>query len=204
MAFRTFGVFKVQSTSVPQPLVGSWISAGISGASNAPITLTLGTALNAGNDAAQIFNAGDHALLIDPSGSNAEDVYISSVSGNTVTLGYKTGYGAGQPSGQGVVTEKAHISGVFATGTFIIPNGQANNLFVACEDGNTGTWFYIGNAYNMTAVFRRIVKLAKTASGTMPFNYGATENFFGNPFAMSELWAFGTSGDQYNVSFAIV
>ena len=50
MPFRSFGVFKLQSSTVPQPLVGSWITAGIGGPSNAPLTLTLGTAMNAGND----------------------------------------------------------------------------------------------------------------------------------------------------------
>ena len=56
----------------------------------------------------------------------------------------------------------------------------------------------------MTATFRRIVKLAKSATGSMPFNFGATENYFGNPFVMSELWVYGTATDLYNVSFAIV
>jgi hypothetical protein len=203
MAFRTFAVFKIQSNTVPQPMVGSWISAGIGGPSNAPITLTLGTATSAGNDATNIFKAGDHALLLDPSGANAEDVYISAVSGNTVSLGPKAQLGTG-PGGLSPVTEFSHVSGAFGTGTFITPNGQANNLFVACEDGNTGTWLYIGNAFNMTATFRRIVKLAKTAAGVMPFNYGATENFFGAPFPMSELFVFGTLNDLYNVSFAIL
>ena len=203
MPFRSFGVFKLQSSTVPQPLVGSWITAGIGGPSNAPLTLTLGTAMNAGNDATQIFQAGDHALLVDPSGANAEDVYISATSGNTVTLNPKANLGTGV-SGMSPVTEKTHVSGVFGTGTFIILNNQANNLFVSFEDGATGSWLYIGNAFNMTAVFRRIVKLAKVASGNMPFNYGATMNFFGNPFAMSELWVLGTLNDLYNVSFAIV
>jgi hypothetical protein len=38
----------------------------------------------------------------------------------------------------------------------------------------------------------------------MPFFYSATENFFGNPFITSELWAYGTATDLYNVSLAIV
>jgi hypothetical protein len=214
MAFRSFAVFTLASSTVAQPLVGSWITAGIGAPSKAPITLTLGTAtVTTGSvcDATSIFGgpagqsiAGMNALIVDPAGGNAEDVLITSIGGttvNTVTLGYKkTGVGGGP----GVVTENSHVSGAFGTGSFIIPNTTANNLLVTLEDGGTGNFLYIGNSYNMSATFRRIFKLPKVASLANPYYYSATENFFGNPFAMSELFVLGTSGDQYNVSFAIV
>jgi hypothetical protein len=211
VGFRTFATFVVNTTNTPQPLVGSWVTAGfpVGVPSPAPITLTLGTATTSGNDATNIFGTGPQiALLIDPAATSPattlENVNITSSTGNTVTLGYKVGYGAGQPSGQGVVTEKVHTNGVFGTGSFIIPAQQANNVFVAREDGGTGTWFYIGNAFNMSATFRRIVKLANVSAGTMPFNYGATENYFGNWLEVDSLWCMGTANDQYSVSLAVV
>src|SRR5579864_1475270 len=134
MAFRTFAVFSIQTTNTPQPLCGSWVTAGLAGPSNAPITLTLGAATTSGNDATNIFAVGSHALLINPPGgalaANAEDVYISAVLNNTVTLGPKASLGTG-PGGMSPVTELAHVSGAFNTGSFIIPNFHANNLFVA-------------------------------------------------------------------------
>jgi hypothetical protein len=202
MAFRTFATFKIQGAT-PQPLVGSWVSAGLGNPVNSPIVLTLGTMTSAGNDAAQVFKAGDHALLVNVDGTNSEDVTVSAVLNNTLTLGYKTNLGTGT-GGRSPVTEYVHASGVAGTGTWIIPQVQANNLFVDLEDGGTGAWLYIGNAYNMSATFRRIVKLAKTSSGAMPFNYGASESFFGNPFSSSELWTLGTANDLYNVSFCVV
>lgn len=207
MAFRTFAVFAIQTTNTPQPLCGSWVTAGLGNPSNAPITLTLGAATTSGNDATNIFAVGSHALLINPPGSalgaNAEDVYIGAVSGNTVTLNPKASLGT-QPGGLSPVTELAHTSGVFNTGTFIIPNFHANNMFVAREDGGTGVWMYIGNNPSMTATFRRIVKLNNVGANVMPFNYSATENFFGAPFAVSEIYVMGTAADQYNVSFCIL
>src|SRR5438552_278671 len=111
MPFRTFATMALQSSTVPQPLVGSWITAGISGARSIPIVVTLGTQTVSPNvDASAIFNkAGDRALLVDPDGTNVEDVMISNVSGNTVTIGTHRG---------GVATRFPHISGVFGTGTF--------------------------------------------------------------------------------------
>jgi len=195
MAFRTFALFAIQSTNVPQPLAGSWIASGIGAPAQGPTVVTLGTMTTSGNDATNIFKVGDPARLIDPGGANDETVLITAVSGNTVTIGNLQGNPA---------TVKTHVSGAFNTGTFILPARLANNCFVAREDAGSGTWIYIGNDPNMTANFRRIVKLATVSAGTMPYNYGATESFGGNPFQMSELWVFGTATDGYNVSFAQV
>jgi hypothetical protein len=197
MAFRTTAVMAAQSSTVPQPLVGSWITAGIGLASAAPIVVTLGTQTVAPNvDASAIFRAqGDHALLVDVDGSDVEDVMITAVSGNTVTLGVQ--------NQTGVATRFNHTSGAFGTGTFILLHGLANNLYVQMQDGATGP-DYIGNAWNMTAAFRRIVKLKGIAAGAQPLDYSATMNFFGNPFDMSELWFLGTITDQYNPVFTIV
>ena len=205
--FRTFSTFSLQSNTVPQPLCGSWITAGISTPSRSALTLTLGSATSSGNDATNIFGgsagqsiAGMNALIVDPSGANAEDVLITSVLNNTVTLGYKkTGVGGGA----GVVTEYSHVSGAFGTGSFIIPNGTANNFVVVAEDGNTGNFLYIGNSYNMTATFRRIFKLPKTSTNGNPYYYFATGYAFGNSFPMSEIWVLGTSGDLYTPFFVV-
>lgn len=199
MAFRTFATMKLQSSSVAQPLVGSWITAGLTGPVAQPTVVTLGTACNAGNDATQLFYLTDEAWLINVDGSGTESVRISALFGNTLTIGLKNnGLGA---QGQGTGTINTHASGAFGTGTFIIPKTYVNNLLVAREDGQTGTWMYLGNAWNMTASYRRIFKLANVGSGSQPISYSASESYGGNPYDTSELWVFGTANDLYTPVF---
>lgn len=206
MAFRTAAVFKIATTNQPQPLFGSWVTAvspasGFKQAAGAPLTLTLGTACNAGNDAAQIFTNGEAAWLLNPDGTNGEEVRIASVSGNTVVLGPKTNV---TPGGQqNLFTEYSHTVGAIGTGSLLFPKQMVNNFLVDLEDGGAGTFLYLGNQYNMTAVFRRFYKLAKTASGIQPQFFNAAEFSPGNPIDISEVWAYGTSGDTYNVSIMI-
>ena len=201
--FRTANVFKIGATNTPQPLFGSWVTAGtgFTAPSNTPLTLTLGTAQNAGNDAAQIFIPGEAAWLIDPNGANGEAVIIKSISGNTVTLGQQTLVNA---AGQtGIVTANAHVTGALGTGTFIIPKQILNNFIVTFEDGGTGTFLYIGNSPAMTAILHRIFKLAKTASGVQPQYYAAGMFSPGNVFDASGLWVYGTANDLYNVAMCV-
>jgi hypothetical protein len=198
MAFETAALMKLAG-AVPQPLIGSWITAGvgITTPSRQPLTLTLGNACSAGNDAAQLFGLGDPVLLIDPNGANGENCRISAVSGNTVTLGP-------QNDDQNWVTRYPHVAGAFATGTFISLGIDVNNVYVQTEDGNTGAWFYIGSQYNFTAAFGRISKLAKVVAGVQPYSYSASENFFGAPFRASELWVLGTAGDQWTPTLGVL
>lgn len=208
MAFRSFGVLHVQSTSQPQPLVGSWISAGIGAPTQDPIVLTLGTisGASATSDAQVLFQPGDYVWLIDPSGANGEPAIISSVNvaANQVTLGPQT---TGGIAGNNPVTTKSHISGAFGTGTFIALALDVNNTLVQMEDGASGTWTYIGVSYAMTATYRRIFKLPKVGSSSNPFFWDASESFGGNPFRLSELWILGGSGnssDGYTPSFCVL
>lgn len=197
MPFRTFAEFALQSSSVPQPLVGSWITAGIGAASKVPINVTLGTQTVSPNvDATAVFKAGEHALLVDPAGTNVEDVAITAIlSADRVTIGLQ--------NQTNVATRFAHASGVFGTGCFILPHILFNNLYVQPEDGNTGA-LYVGNAFNMTATFRRIVKLWFVGTGAQPVDFGSTMGMAGNPFDLSELWALGTSGDKYTVALPVL
>jgi hypothetical protein len=189
---------KIANTTIPQPFAGSWITAGaLAAPATIPIVLTLGGASSSGSDATNIFIPGDFALIINADGSNAENVFITAVSGNTVTLGYKKNL---QP---GVVTEKTHPVGTIGTGAFILINNVYNNYYMQTEDGNTAV-MYLGNAWNMTATFRRIAKLQKVTGGTQPIDTSDTENFFGNPFAASELWVLGTANDQFTPVFSQV
>jgi hypothetical protein len=200
MALLTFPRFAVKSTSVAQPLIGSYITAGISGPSNVPLTLTLGDLTaglggGSGQYDAQVFIPGSQALLIDPGGTNVEVVTVASLlagSLNQIILGPKT-VGTGNP-----VTEKSHVSGVFGTGTWILLHTEFNSVYVQPEDGNAGTYLYIGNQYNMTAVYKRAVKLAKVTSGSQPNDWSITENSPGNPFVSSELWVLGGTGNNFD------
>ena len=201
MAFRAGAVAKVQSTTVAQPLIGSWITAGIGAPSRVPLTITLGTATDNNTDALDFFQVGDPVLLINPNGANAETCRIQSIAsgaGNTVTLGPQNDNGNN-------VTRYSHVSGVFGTGTFIALATDNQNFYVQYEDGATGAWLYLGNQYNMTAIFHRFTKLAKVPAGVQPYSYSASENFFGAPFRMSEIWVLGTSvGDLFNVSLGVL
>lgn len=206
MAYRTGPVFKVAATNTPQPMFGSWVTAvapaaGFNQAAGAPLVLTLGTAANAGNDAAQIFVPGEAVWLIDPNGAHGETAYIASILNNTVTLGPKTSQplsGAGYP-----YTEFPHVVGGIGVGTFIFPKQIFNNYLIDLEDGGTGTFLYLGNAWNMTAVFRRFYKLAKTAAGVQPQFYDAGMFSAGNSFDLSELYVYGTIGDLWNMSINV-
>lgn len=206
MAFRTFPRFLLQSTTVAQPLVGSYITAGIGAPATRPITLTLGTAVSAAGieDANGIFTSGDWAWLIDPDGTNPEPVRIQSVSGNTVMLGPQTSMTSSGVSSP--VTIHPHISGGFGTGTFIALAIDVNNLTVTYEDGATGQWMYIGSQFNFSASIHRIYKLAKVSSNAQPNYWVATGYSGGLPLRTSDLWALGTNAgsDYYNVSALVV
>lgn len=197
MAFRTVALMHIQSTSVAQPLIGSFITAGLSGPVSQPVNVTLGTMVGSDSvpyDAEAIFRVGDPVWLVDPDGSDGEPARISGLpGGNQVTLGPQQG------SPRGVVnpvTLNTHASGAFGTGTFILLHQMVNNIFVQLEDGTSGTWAYIGDAWNFTATYRRIAKLAKVASAAMPYNYNASETTGGNPFLTSELWILGGAGNS--------
>jgi hypothetical protein len=203
MAYRKIGsTFAFAATNQPQPLLGSWITAGagITAPAGAPITLTLGAASVSGNDAANIFTNGEPALLLDPNGKNMETVRIASVSGNTVTLGNST-----DSSTQGVnpVTRFSHVAGAIGVGTWIMPKQMANNFLVTFEDGGTGTFMYIGCSWVMTATAFRVFKLAKTASGVQPQYYSSAMFTGGNPMDISEIWGYGTSADSWNISVVV-
>jgi hypothetical protein len=204
MAYRQIkSTFSLASTNQPQPMIGSWITAGagITAPAGAPITLTLGTATTSGNDATNIFVNGETAMLVDPNGAHMESVHIASVTGNTVTLGASTDTTA--QGGANPVTRYAHVAGVVGTGTWIMPNMMANNFLLTFEDGGTGTFMYVGCSWAMTATAYRIFKMAKTASGVQPQYYSSAMFSPGNAFTLSEIFVFGTAADVYNVSIAI-
>lgn len=203
MAYRPIpSTFTVAATNTPQPLFGSWVTAGAGFTQPAlsPITITLGTALTSGNDA-QMFKAGENAWLIDPNGAHAETVFVASKSGNTLILGNMTG---ASPLGvQNPVTGYPHVVGGIGVGTFILPKQMMNNFLVTFEDGGTGAFLYLGCQYNMTATAFRFFKMAKTTVGNNPYNYNSAMFSPGNPFDASELWAYGTAGDAWNLSVVI-
>lgn len=212
MAFRTSGLFTIATTNTPQPLFGSWVTAvapasGFAQAAGAPLTLTLGTAQASGNDGSQIFTAGEQAWLVDPSGTNkggvnGETVTIAKVSGNTLILGPKTSVPSNGLPGP-VFTENPHAVGGIGVGSYIIPKQMLNNLLIDFEDGGTGNFLYLGNSSLMTAVLYRFYKLAKVAANTQPYFYQASMTSPGNPYDLSELYVYGTSGDEYCVSINV-
>lgn len=205
MAFRSFATLRLQSSTVAQPLLGSFITAGIGAPASQPITLTLGTIAASATDAEALFGAGDPVWLVNPDGTGAEPARISNVlSSNQVVLGPQNTSGGGifNP-----VTLQTHVSGVFGVGTWILLKQQVNNLFVQMEDGGGGTYSYIGTSIAMTALYRRLAKLPKVSAGQNPYTWSATENFGGNPFDTSELWILGGAGnslDGYTPSYCIV
>jgi len=207
MAYRTFPLLHIQSTSVAQPLVGSWITAGIGAPAGSPITLTLGTVCaGSGYNDSNLFAPGDQAFLIDPNGTNYEVVSVLSIGGiaNTIIIGPQQGSPGGVPN---PVTLNKHVSGAYGTGTFIGLALDINNAFVQPEDGNAGTFVYIGNAYNMTATYHRVAKMPKVPSTQNPYYWNSSLTTGVNPVHTSELWILGGSGnssDGYNVAYAVV
>ena len=118
MAFRPSPLLTLRSAGV-QPAFGSWVTAvsptpGFAQAAYAPLTLTLGNAASSGNDASQMFKAGEDAWLINVDGSGAEQVRIAKVTNNTVILGPKTGISTTGRTNP--FTEFAHAAGAIGTG----------------------------------------------------------------------------------------
>ena len=203
----TFPSFSIKSTSIAQPLIGSFITAGIGAPSNQPLTLTLGNlTLGSGQYDNQVFIAGTQAYLIDPGGANAEIVTVQSIlqsgsNSNQIALGPKTNVTPGGSSNP--VTEHSHVSGAFGVGTWILLHVDFNSIFVQEVDGNSGTYIYIGNSISMTSTYKLIAKLAKVGSGSQPNFWNSGMGSPGNPFMSSEFWVLGGSGnasDSYNVS----
>lgn len=201
----TFPRFEIMGVSAPQPLIGSFITAGIGSPVNGiPTTITLGNlSESSGQNDTQIFTPGSWAVLIDPNGANVEEVIVQKIiTGavvNQLVLGPKTSVtpgGIGNP-----VTENPHVSGVFGVGTWILPKLDYNSILVQPEDGNAANFLFIGNTFNFTATYKRIIKLAKVASGSQPNVWTNTCSSPGNPLISSELWILGaTIGDAYTVS----
>lgn len=203
MGFRVTPLLKLVSTSVNQPAFGSWVTAGLGllAPSDVPIVLTLGTAAVAGNDADQMFIAGEEAWLVDPNGTHGEAVKIRSVLNNTVTLGPQTNVTPGGRSNP--VTLNAHPVGAVGTGAYLIPKQMSNNILVWYEDGGAGPWLYVGKTPNFTANVNRIFKLAFTTTGVPPAFWNAGMFSPGNPIDLSELFVRGTANDQYITSIGI-
>jgi len=205
MAYRQIpSTFTVKATNTPQPMFGSWVTAGpaafVAGPCGQPVVLTLGTALTSGNDAG-MFISGEPAWLLNPSNGVGETVRIASVLNNTVTLGNQTDMSAS--GGPNPVTRAGYPVGVLGTGAYLMPKQMMNNFLIDLEDGGTGTFLYLGVKYNMSATAYRIFKLAKTSTGVQPQYYASGLYSPGNPLDSSEIFVVGTAGDIYNVSMAI-
>lgn len=206
MAFRSFGGIKIQSSAfaTPQPLFGSWITAGIGAPSNVPLVLTLGTATEgggAGTDADILFSSGDWAWIVDVGGTNWEPVLISAVAGNTVTLGPLTTSAGGVSN---PVTTKSHVSGAYGTGSWIIVKQMVSSLFVQGVDGNSGNFFYIGNRYNFNPYYRCLARIAKVTAGQMPYNWSSAAYGALNDFDSSEIWLAGDTANDVVLPSCIV
>jgi len=193
---------QVASSSQPQPAFGSWVTAGagLAAPSDVPITLTLGTACASGNDAAQLFVAGEPAWIVKPDNSLFETVFIKSVTNNTLVLGNQT---LSTPTRDNYVTLNAYPVGAIGTGAFLIPKPNFNNIIVVYEDGGTGPWLYMGKGPLFTSAINRIFKLPNVASGVYPAYWNSAMSSPGNPFDLSEIYIRGTAGDQFTTSLNI-
>ena len=202
--FRPSPLLTVRSSTLPQPAFGSWVTAvspvgGLSLPSGIPLTLTLGNAASAGNDASQMFQRGEPAWLIDPSGANFETVTIASVLNNTVTLGPKT-------SGSNPFTEFPHVAGALGTGSYLLPKQETNNVLIVYEDGSVGPFLFIGSGplFTITPSYYKVIyKIAFAITGTQPPYWNAGQFSPGNPVESAELFVRGTVGDQYFTVFSV-
>jgi hypothetical protein len=183
---RTFKTFTINTTSTPQPLVGTYITA-----AGTPIgpdfqgeqitTLTVSDT--------SMFLQGDYVLLQSATYTNKELVRVQKVTNSTTMV----------IRGSTLV----RTGGVFGTGDFVSLAIPVNGVFVQATPGNAAL-LYIGTVgMVVSGEVKVIASLQNFAAGTQPVYYNDSRYYTADPMGASDLWIAGTSGDGYLPSFPV-
>jgi hypothetical protein len=183
---RTFKKFTINTTSTPQPLVGSYLTAGASPSAPDPQGETISTLTVADTS---MFLQGDYALLLSATYTNKEFVRVQKIVSSTSMII------------RGSVLVRT--GGAFGTGDFISLAIPVNGVFVQATPGNNAL-LYVGTlGMTVTGEVNVIASLQNFAAGTQPINYSDSRYYTADPMGASDLWIAGTSGDGYLPSFPV-
>jgi len=186
VANRTFKAFSINTGGTPQPLVGSYLTAGAIPAAADPQGETLSTLTVADTS---MFLQGDYALLQSATYTNKELVRVQKiVSGTSMVI-------------RGSILTR--VGGAFGTGDFISLAIPVNGVFVQSVPGDAGL-LYIGTVgMTKAGLVKVIATLQNFAAGTQPVYYNDSRYYTSDPMNASDLWIDGTTSDTYLPSFPV-
>jgi hypothetical protein len=192
MAQRAFKYFTIHTTSTPQPLVGTYLTA-----SSVLPGPTLGTIQNSDTFVtltvadSSMFQPKDPFVIQTPTGTNMEQGQVQTiVSGTSIQV-------------KGLLL--AHTGGAFGTGEFVSLASTMNSVHVQSLDGNTGDLYIgIGPAFVVSTGVGMIAKMVFVAAGTQPIEFDSTRGGLANVDSLGQLFITGTAADSYLPSFGII
>jgi hypothetical protein len=174
---RQFKTYSIATSSTPQPLVGTTLTAALSAQSNPDATYTATVA-----DSSMFFQ-GSFFVVGKPS-TGQERVLVQAIpSGTTVTL-------------------KGVLKNSYVSTTFVTLGTAINSTYVQTKDGNAAVIYIgIGDAMSTTAY---VAKLQAVGSGSQPTEFHDGRSSAVNADDSAGWWIEGTSGDSYVPSFGVV
>jgi len=188
MANRTSKKFTIQAGGTPQPLVGTWITAGIS----PPTPDSAGNTLTniAVNDSSMFKDKhGDYAYIVSAALTLPERVLVQSV-----------------PDGTHITVrnlQNTRTGGAFGAGDFVSLSLAVNSCYVQCTPANAAI-LYIGSQGIVKATYVNVIAILQPSGAAIqPFEFSDTRYYGPNPSASSDFWIDGTTGDGYLPSFGI-
>lgn len=183
MGARAYKYFTIQDGGVPQPLVGSYLTASVlapqvieNGLIQNNVTLTVADS--------SMFVGAQYANVIDVGTYAQERVrLISAPTATTIVV-------------QGL--KNAHAGGAYGTGAWVSVGDLVETVVVQSLDGNTAA-LYVGDSPQLVKAtgVHVLTKIVEVTAGTQPTQqeFGANTPAF--TMALSQFWIDGTTADSY-------
>lgn len=187
MSQSAFKYFTIQTGGIPQPLIGTWLTAALTtpvvNASYNANTQTSSPVILTVNDSS-MFAGFNWLNVIDPTTFATERAMILAVpSSTTVQV-------------QGL--RNAHPGGAYGTGAWVALGTFAESVYVQGLDGNTGSLFIGTGPQMVTATGVQVLKkLVKVTAATQPNEVLFSQSGLADSETLSQFWIDGTTGDSY-------
>ena len=194
MAQRAYKNFAIQAGGTPQPLIGTWLTAAVTAAEAAALTLQGGGIQNAITLTvadSSMFDGAQYLSITDPS-TYATESKLRVIAAPTATTVVVTGL------------KNAHPGGVYGTGSWVYVGDLASVVRVQAA-ANTGV-LYIGDSPRMVKAtgIHVLYTLNVTTSPAQPSSIEFTEHGASDTEVASQFWIDGTTSDTYLPSLGLV